>query len=143
MLPDCFGFPSSLPSILAHSGVTGFSTQKLVWGSSADGGGLQSLEKTPEGTPFSVGVWVGPDGTSVLAALNPGSYNGNIETDLSAPLTPSPDDPALVEVNRKIADLQARQESSKRQEKAADGNDAEELNRLRRERSQLPRRILQ
>src|SRR5271165_6852119 len=37
MLPDCFGFPASLPSILAHAGVKGFSTQKLVWGSSADG----------------------------------------------------------------------------------------------------------
>ena len=35
MLPDCFGFPASLPTILAHSGVKGFSTQKLVWGSSA------------------------------------------------------------------------------------------------------------
>jgi alpha-mannosidase len=30
MLPDCFGFPSSLPSILAHSGLKGFSTQKLT-----------------------------------------------------------------------------------------------------------------
>ncbi len=29
MLPDCFGFPASLPSILAHAGVKGFSTQKL------------------------------------------------------------------------------------------------------------------
>src|ERR1035437_2195810 len=29
MLPDCFGFPASLPSILAHSGIKGFSTQKL------------------------------------------------------------------------------------------------------------------
>src|SRR5580698_6531913 len=38
MLPDCFGFPASLPTILAHSGVKGFSTQKLVWGSSAPGG---------------------------------------------------------------------------------------------------------
>src|SRR2546423_15653613 len=59
MLPDCFGFPASLPTILAHSGVKGFSTQKLVWGSSAPGGGRQSPEKTPEGTPFNVGVWVG------------------------------------------------------------------------------------
>src|SRR5215475_4252230 len=25
MLPDCFGFPASLPSILAHSGIKGFS----------------------------------------------------------------------------------------------------------------------
>src|SRR5690242_14417320 len=27
MLPDCFGFPDSLPSLLAHSGIKGFSTQ--------------------------------------------------------------------------------------------------------------------
>ncbi|HSN68654.1 MAG TPA: alpha-mannosidase, partial [Thermoanaerobaculia bacterium] len=32
MLPDCFGFPSSLPTILAHCGIRGFSTQKLAWG---------------------------------------------------------------------------------------------------------------
>src|SRR5579872_5463529 len=39
MLPDCFGFPASLPSILAAAGVKGFSTQKLTWGSSAPMGG--------------------------------------------------------------------------------------------------------
>ncbi len=39
MLPDCFGFPASLPSILAHMGIRGFSTQKLTWGSSAPVGG--------------------------------------------------------------------------------------------------------
>jgi alpha-mannosidase len=50
MLPDCFAFPASLPSILAHSGVKGFSTQKLTWGSSAEVGGPESLEETPEGT---------------------------------------------------------------------------------------------
>ena len=76
MLPDCFGFPASLPSILAHAGVKGFSTQKLVWGSSAPGGGPESREWTPEGIPFNVGVWVGPDGRSVVAALNPGDYVG-------------------------------------------------------------------
>jgi len=81
MLPDCFGFPSSLPTILAHSGVKGFSTQKLVWGSSANAGGPESLEKTPEGTPFNVGVWAGPDGESVLAGLNPGAYDGGIDTE--------------------------------------------------------------
>ncbi|MGD0669598.1 MAG: glycoside hydrolase family 38 C-terminal domain-containing protein [Bryobacteraceae bacterium] len=89
MLPDCFGFPASLPSILAHAGVKGFSTQKLEWGSSADGGGPESPEKTPAGTPFDVGVWVGPDGKSVLAALNPGAYDRDITTDLSQPL-PAP-----------------------------------------------------
>ena len=35
MLPDCFGFPASLPSILAHAGLKGFSTQKLTWNSAA------------------------------------------------------------------------------------------------------------
>ena len=75
MLPDCFGFPASLPSILHHMGIRGFSTQKLTWGSSAPVGGPDSPEKTPEGTPFNVGVWEGPDGSSVIAAFNPGSYS--------------------------------------------------------------------
>jgi alpha-mannosidase len=84
MLPDCFGFPASLPSILAHSGVKGFSTQKLTWGSSAPGGPGVSPENTPMGIPFNVGMWVGPDGHGVIAALNPGSYGGNVSTDLSS-----------------------------------------------------------
>ncbi len=86
MLPDCFGFPSSLPSILAHAGIKGFSTQKLTWGSSAPAGGMDSPEHTPEGTPFNVGIWEGPDGQSVLAGVNPGSYSADINTDLSKPL---------------------------------------------------------
>ncbi len=105
MLPDCFGFPSSLPSILAHAGVKGFSTQKLTWGSSAYVGGPESLEKTPEGTPFNVGVWVGPDGSQVLAAVNPGSYNGSITSDLSAPLPAQPPLPALVDVQTQLTAL--------------------------------------
>lgn len=83
MLPDCFGFPASLPSILAHMGLKGFSTQKLSWGSAAAVGGPGSPENTPVGIPFNVGVWEGPDGKSILAALNPGSYVGQIRDDLS------------------------------------------------------------
>ena len=90
MLPDCFGFPASLPSILAHAGIKGFSTQKLTWGSSAPVGGPDSPERTPEGTPFNVGLWEGPDGHSLLAALNPGSYGSKINTDLTQPLPPVP-----------------------------------------------------
>jgi len=90
MLPDCFGFPASLPSILAHAGIKGFSTQKLTWGSSAPVGGPDSPEKTPVGTPFDVGIWEGPDGKSVLAGFNPGSYSADITTDLSKPLPPAP-----------------------------------------------------
>ena len=137
MLPDCFGFPSSLPTILAHSGVKGFSTQKLVWGSSADGGGLQSPEKTPEGTPFNVGVWVGPDGESVIAGVNPGSYNGNIDTDLSAPLPAAPVYPGLTELNGKVAETRARLQRARQAGQPADRNDAHELYTLRREQGAL------
>lgn len=105
MLPDCFGFPASLPTILAHAGVKGFSTQKLVWGSSAPGGGPESREQTPEGTPFNVGVWVGPDGESVLAGLNPGDYAGGINSDLSKPLRPLPPDELLEDLNKRFKPL--------------------------------------
>jgi alpha-mannosidase len=85
MLPDCFGFPASLPSILAHAGVKGFSTQKLnaQWQPSPKVGGADSPEQTPEGIPFNVGVWTGPDGKGIIAALNPGGYGSNVYTDLS------------------------------------------------------------
>ena len=93
MLPDCFGFPASLPSILAHAGVKGFSTQKLnaQWQPSPKVGGPDSPEKTPEGIPFNVGLWIGPDGKRVMAALNPGGYGSNVYTDLSKePTSPLP-----------------------------------------------------
>jgi alpha-mannosidase len=109
MLPDCFGFPASLPSILAHAGIKGFSTQKLVWGSSAPAGGPNSPEKTPLGTPFNVGIWEGPDGKSVIAALNPGDYSASITTDLSvSPDAPGPrreDWPARVQLDGAVSGL--------------------------------------
>ena len=85
MLPDCFGFPASLPSILAHAGIKGFSTQKLSsnWQPAPMVGGTNSPEQTPPGIPFNVGIWVGTDGQSVIAALNPGSYGGSIGSDLT------------------------------------------------------------
>ncbi|HEV2962675.1 MAG TPA: glycoside hydrolase family 38 C-terminal domain-containing protein [Candidatus Angelobacter sp.] len=83
MLPDCFGFPASLPSILAHAGIKGFSTQKLTWHSAAQVGGPGSVEETPIGIPFNLGFWQGPDGNGVLAAMNPGSYNGDVKDDLT------------------------------------------------------------
>jgi alpha-mannosidase len=85
MLPDCFGFPASLPSILAHAGVKGFSTQKLSsgWQPAPHVGGPDSPEKTPEGIPFNVGIWEGPDGKTILAALNPGTYTSDVITDLT------------------------------------------------------------
>jgi len=137
MLPDCFGFPASLPTILAHSGVKGFSTQKLTWGSSADGGGLQSLEKTPEGTPFNVGVWVGPDGESVIAGVNPGSYGGGIETDLSQPLPAQPANQELVEVKAKLSALRAKLEPLQKAHQPMDQKDIQAYIKLRDQQESL------
>ena len=131
MLPDCFGFPASLPTILAHSGMKGFSTQKLVWGSSADGGGPESLEETPEGTPFNVGVWTGPDGESVMAGLNPGSYDGNIDTDLSRVLPPIPPNPAREDLQKKLQPLQQKLDQADRSGQEPDPKDIEEFIHVR------------
>ncbi len=70
MLPDCFGFPASMPSIWAHAGLKGFSTQKLTWGSAV-------------GIPFNLGLWEGPDGKTIVAALNPGEYVGQVHQPLN------------------------------------------------------------
>jgi alpha-mannosidase len=100
MLPDCFGFPASLPSILHHAGVKGFSTQKLsaAWQPAPHVGGPDSPEKTPEGIPFNVGVWEGTDGSTVIAALNPLTYGSQVAYDLSkTPPSPPPPDPNLTQ----------------------------------------------
>jgi alpha-mannosidase len=70
-LPDCFGFGYALPSVAAHSGLLGFSTQKLTWGSFIE-------------IPFDLGLWEGVDGSTLVAAINPGEYVGRIKGDLSA-----------------------------------------------------------
>jgi len=66
MLPDCFGFPACMPSVWAHCGLLGFSTQKLSWNSA-------------NGIPFDIGLWEGLDGKSVIATFNPGPYTGSIK----------------------------------------------------------------
>jgi alpha-mannosidase len=91
MLPDSFGFPASLPSILKHAGLKGFNTTKLAYGSAAPAGGPDSPEHTPVGYPFNVGLWIGPDGNSIIAAINPGPYGNGVTDDLSAdPTLPLP-----------------------------------------------------
>jgi alpha-mannosidase len=137
MLPDCFGFPSSLPTILAHSGVKGFSTQKLVWGSSAPGGGPESIEQTPQGTPFNVGVWVGPDGESVLAGLNPGDYSGGIYTDLSKPFPSMPANAALEELNQRLQPLRQKVIQAEDKNQTLDAKQVEEFINLRTQQSDL------
>ena len=60
----------SYPLVLAHCGVQGFSTQKLTWNAVVP-------------IPFKVGVWEGPDGRSVIAALVPGGYVGDVKDNLA------------------------------------------------------------
>ncbi len=137
MLPDCFGFPASLPTILAHSGVKGFSTQKLVWGSSAPAGGMESLEQTPEGTPFNVGVWVGPDGESVLAGLNPGDYSAGIYSDLSKPLPGRSSNAALEDLNKRLQPLEQKVEQAEDRDQTLDPKQIEEFLDLRNQQRTL------
>lgn len=73
LLPDCFGFPASLPTIAAHCGVIGFSTQKLRKGATL---------RSAFGVPFHFGLWNGPDGSELLAVLDPGEYGVGPEEDL-------------------------------------------------------------
>ncbi|HUK12549.1 MAG TPA: glycoside hydrolase family 38 C-terminal domain-containing protein [Thermoanaerobaculaceae bacterium] len=69
-LPDCFGFGFALPAAAAHAGLVAFSTQKLTWGTSIK-------------IPFDVGLWEGVDGSSLIAALNPGDYASEIKGNLT------------------------------------------------------------
>lgn len=66
MLPDCFGFLANAPTIWNHCGLLGFSTQKLSWNSAV-------------GIPFNIGVWNGPDGKGIIAALNATDYTGHVK----------------------------------------------------------------
>ena len=63
MLPDCFGFPYSLPTLGKHCGVTGFHSQKLSWGSAYNYDELPPLCR-----------WKGIDGSEIYALLKLGSY---------------------------------------------------------------------
>lgn len=61
-LPDCFGFGWTLPTIAAHSGLIGFSTQKLMW-----------RHRPFHGTskiPFEIGLWQGVDGSRIMAVMD-------------------------------------------------------------------------
>ncbi len=66
MIPDCFGFPANMPTVMAHCGINGFSSQKLTWNSAV-------------GIPFEIGMWQGPDGEEVACALNPCKYDSHLK----------------------------------------------------------------
>ncbi len=64
-LPDCFGFPATLPTLVAHAGLKGFTTQKLSW-------------QAANPIPFNFGIWRGPDGSEIYAGLNCMDYTGKV-----------------------------------------------------------------
>ncbi|MDR1918891.1 MAG: glycosyl hydrolase-related protein [Tannerellaceae bacterium] len=66
-LPDCFGFGYTLPTIAAHSGLIGFSTQKLQWRKNPYFGEKEKM-------PFKIGLWQGIDGSRIMAVLDAGGY---------------------------------------------------------------------
>lgn len=71
-LPDGFGFGFALPTIAAHCGLKGFSSQKFInW-------------MAPAEIPFEVGFWRGPDGNGIVAVLDPEAYGDGINENLAA-----------------------------------------------------------
>lgn len=59
-LPDCFGFGWTLPTIAAHCNLIGFSSQKLDWRNHPFYGKSKH--------PFTIGLWQGVDGSSIMLA---------------------------------------------------------------------------
>ena len=59
-LPDCFGFGWTLPSLAAHCGLIGFSSQKLDWRNNPFYGNSKH--------PFTIGLWKGVDGKQLMLA---------------------------------------------------------------------------
>ncbi len=65
-LPDCFGFGWTLPTIAAHSGLIGFSTQKLQW--------RQRPFYEERKIPFEIGLWQGIDGSQLMMVADAHNY---------------------------------------------------------------------
>lgn len=65
-LPDCFGFGWTLPTVAAHCGLIGFSTQKLMWRHRPFHGNSK--------IPFEIGLWQGVDGSRIMAVMDAHNY---------------------------------------------------------------------
>lgn len=64
MLPDCFGFPWSVPTIAAHCGMRYFHTNKLAWNSAWNYSKLPRFAR-----------WQGPDGAEIMAVVKTNPYD--------------------------------------------------------------------
>ena len=76
-LPDCFGFSYTLPTLAAHCGLIGFSSQKLGWRNN------DFYEGKLKRYPFSVGLWQGIDGSRIMMAHGYSYGQSYPDTDLS------------------------------------------------------------
>jgi len=63
MLPGSYGFPETTPSILAHCGISGFSTRKPRRKP------RRMSCRLKQKLPFTLGIWISPNGDSVPAAI--------------------------------------------------------------------------
>ena len=80
-IPDCFGFSWTLPTVAAHAGLIGFSTQKLQW---------RTNPFFENGTkiPFEIGLWKGIDGAQIMLVADGRNYTTRWRAhDLSADTT--------------------------------------------------------
>lgn len=57
-LPDCFGFGWTLPTVANHCGLIGFSSQKLGW--------RQLPFHGDSRYPYTIGLWRGVDGATIM-----------------------------------------------------------------------------
>ena len=84
-LSDCFGFRWSLPSIAAHMGLVGFSTQKLLWGVGTPIIHKDNSVTRPmpdeDAVRMDLGRWIGPDGNSILGSFICNNYTMRFESD--------------------------------------------------------------
>jgi alpha-mannosidase len=75
-LPDCFGFPYTLPTLASHCGLIGFSSQKLAWRARPFYPGNKRY-------PFSLGLWKGVDGSQIMMVHGFGYSDRYEDHDLS------------------------------------------------------------
>ena len=76
-LPDCFGFSYDIPTLAAHCGLIGFSSQKLGWRNH------DFYDGKLKRYPFSVGLWQGIDGSRIMMAHGYGYGQTYPDSDLS------------------------------------------------------------
>lgn len=76
MLPDCFGFGYTLPTVAAHCGLIGFGTQKLQWR-------YKPFYDKDRKVPFDFGIWEGIDGSRIMAVMDGSNYTWNPETPIT------------------------------------------------------------